>query len=135
MCHTVEIATTLKQSADQWSETVDDMVDRGAEGTDDEFELIVKYLAANFGSPQSGSDSKAPAGQKINVNTATARELARVLGLSSSDSEAIVQYRKDKGAFKEWPDLRKVPGIDLKKLEAQKYRIAFTTAAPSENPR
>jgi competence protein ComEA len=133
MCHRIEIATKLKQSADQWSATVDDMVNQGAEGTDDEFELIVNYLATNFGNAKSGRDS---AGKKINVNAATARELTDVLGLSSSDAEAIVQYRKEKGAFKDWPELRKVPGIDLKKLEDQKDRIAFTTVRdPAENPK
>ena len=135
-CHALEIATTLKLSADQWTAVVNDMADRGAEGTDDEFELIVNYLSTNFHPTKDGSDSKAPAGQKINVNTASAHELADALGLPAGDAEAIVQYRKDKGAFKDWPDLRKVPGIDLKRLEDQKDRILFTAARDhSENPK
>jgi competence ComEA-like helix-hairpin-helix protein len=136
MCHRVDIATRLKQSEDQWSATIEDMVNQGAEGTDAEFELIVKYLAAHFGEAKPDSDSKAQAAKKINVNTATTRELTDGLSLSSSDSDAIVQYRKEKGAFKDWPELRKVPGIDLKKLEDQKDRIAFTPVpAPAENPK
>ena len=133
MCHGVEIVTKLKLSAEQWSGMVDDMVSRGAQGTDDEFDLIVTYLTANFGKSRADGDSKPAAGSKVDVNNATARELADTLGLSSSDAEAIVQYRKDKGAFKEWPELRKVPGIDLKKLEDRKDQITFMTVrAPAE---
>jgi len=110
-CHGVQIAIKLRHSAEHWSATVDDMVGRGAEGTDDEFELIVKYLAANFGKDKAVSCSNAPAAQKVNVNTADAAELAEALGVSKSDAAAIVQYSADKGAFKEWSDLQKIPGI------------------------
>ena len=127
-CHGLEMATKLRQSADGWSAIVDDMVSRGAEGTDDELELIVKYLAANFGKSPEDTGSKAPPAQKVNVNTAGVHELTDVLGLSAGDAEAIVQFRKDKGDFKDWPDLRKVPGIDLKKLEDRKDRVLFTSA-------
>jgi len=125
-CHGTETVTKLRQSAEQWSATIDDMVGRGAEGTDDELELIVKYLAANFGKDKVENGSNAPAAQKININTAEAAELTGVLGFSKGDAAAIVQYRTEKGDFKEWSDLRKVPDIDLKKLEEQKDRIVFT---------
>jgi competence protein ComEA len=127
-CHGIDVATKLRLSADEWRAIVDDMVNQGAIGTDDEFQLIVDYLSANFGKPGEGSDTKAAA-QKINVNTASIRELTTVLGLSNRDAEAIVQYRKDRGPFKDWPDLRKVPGIDLRKLEDQKDKVAFTESA------
>jgi competence protein ComEA len=130
-CHGIDRVTASRMTASQWTAVVDDMVSRGADGTDDEFALIVNYLSTNFG-PKPDSDSKSAAGQKINVNTASAHELVDALALSNSDAEAIVQYRKDKGAFKDWPDLRKVPGIDQKKLADQKDRIVFS-ADHSEN--
>ena len=117
----------MRMSADQWSAVVDDMVGRGAEGTDDDFERIVTYLAAHFGNDKTDGNTAA---QKVNVNTASAVELTAVLGLSKSDAGTIVKYRTDKGPYKDWADLRKVPDIDLKKLEDQKDRIAFTAPDP-----
>jgi competence protein ComEA len=112
VCHGVAEATKPRLSASGWSAVVDEMANRGAQGTDDEFELIVKYLAANFST--------------VNLNSAGARQIAESLGLSQSDADAIVEYRTSKGAFKDWPDVRRVSGIDLKKLESQKDRIVFT---------
>lgn len=47
-----------------------------------------------------------------------------------------MQYRAGNGEFKEWPDLRKVPEIDVKKLEEQRDRIVFTpVSTPSGDPK
>ena len=40
--------TKLRNAEDGWSAVVDDMVSRGAQGTDDEFNRVVKYLARTF---------------------------------------------------------------------------------------
>src|SRR3954454_1001390 len=48
-CHGVEMATRLRMSEDRWAGVVDDMVSRGAQGTQDEFDRVAKYLAKNFG--------------------------------------------------------------------------------------
>ena len=47
-CHDIAIVTKLRLNADRWTGLVDDMVSRGAQGTQDEFDRISKYLAANF---------------------------------------------------------------------------------------
>jgi competence protein ComEA len=130
MCHGLQVALKARLSKDQWSAIVDDMAGRGAQGTDDEFELVVKYLAANFGPKAEGGESKDASGQKIEINNATAAELASGLGIAETDARAIVAYRNDHGAFKEMADLAKVSGIDLKKLESLKDRIVFSPAAP-----
>ena len=52
-CHDIAVVTKLRLSADRWTGLVDDMVSRGAQGTQDEFDRISKYLAANFG-PKAG---------------------------------------------------------------------------------
>ena len=130
MCHDVQMAVHSRHSKEAWSGIVDDMVSRGAQGTDDDFELVLRYLAANFG-PKAieEGDSRSAAGQKIAINNAAAKEIADSLGLSEKDAGAIVEYRAAHGAFKEWADLEKVTGIDLKKLESQKDRIVFTPAS------
>jgi competence ComEA-like helix-hairpin-helix protein len=118
-CHAITIVTKLRNSEDGWSGVVDDMVSRGAQGTDDEFNRVVKYLAAHFGPDSPGGASK------VNVNKASDKAIASVLGLSAADAQAIVHYRTSSGEFKDWHDLEKVPNIDLKKLATVKDRIEF----------
>lgn len=50
-CHGLEVVTKNRADKDQWATIVDDMVGRGASGTSDEFEIVIRYLAANFGVP------------------------------------------------------------------------------------
>ena len=123
-CHAIENITRVRLTPERWGEVIDDMISRGAEGTDEEFDQMVEYLAKNFGRGKaSATGAKTPASQKINVNKATAKELATALDLSAEDAEAIVRYREKNGDFKEWQDLKKVPGIDTKKIEDNKDRI------------
>ena len=58
--------------------------------------------------------------EKVNVNTATAKELAKVKGLSSAQAKAIVFYRKKHGEFKSLDDLKMVKG--LKKMNDEKMK-------------
>jgi competence ComEA-like helix-hairpin-helix protein len=118
-CHAVTIVTKLRMTEDGWSGVVDDMVSRGAQGTDDEFNRVVKYLAAHFGPDSPGGASK------VNVNKASDKAISAILGLSAADAQAIVHYRTTSGDFKDWHDLEKVPNIDMKKLAAEKDRIEF----------
>ncbi|HMF77023.1 MAG TPA: helix-hairpin-helix domain-containing protein, partial [Bryobacteraceae bacterium] len=111
---------------DGWTGVVNDMVSRGATGTDDEFNRVVRYLAAHFGPNNPGGDSKPATAAKVNVNQASETDLSTNLGLSAADAQAIVHYRESSGEFKDWHDLEKVPHIDMKKLAEQKDRIEFS---------
>jgi len=53
----------------------------------------------------------------VNVNTATAEELARLPGVGESKARAILEYRKERGAFKSVDQLREVKGIGDAALE------------------
>lgn len=117
-CHGLEMVTKQRNTADGWSAVIDDMVSRGAQGTDDDFDLIIKYLAANFG-------------LKVNINKASASDLSKVLQITSADAAAIVHYRETAGELKDWSDLEKVPHIDIKKLESEKDRVEFTSKPAS----
>jgi competence protein ComEA len=86
----------------------------GAQGTEEEFNEIVDYLAATF-----------PKASKINVNQATSQDLANGLELTAKEAEAIVHYREEKGSYKSAEDVEKVPGVDAKKIEAKKDRLSF----------
>ena len=115
-CHSAEQSVSLRQSRTGWEETVSKMVNMGAQGSDDEYEAILVYLTKNFG-------PEAP--QPVNVNKATPVEIESTLALTRAESAAIVQYRTDKGAFKTLDDLKNVPGLDFRKIEAKKNRITF----------
>jgi competence protein ComEA len=104
------------------------MVSRGAQGTDDEFDRVVRYLATHFGPNSSGGGTKQAAPAKVNVNKASETDLSTNLGISAADAQAIVHYRESSGEFKDWHDLEKVPHIDMKKLAEQKDRIEFSKA-------
>ena len=110
-CHTLA-RVTIEKSRDQWEESVKAMIGYGAELTPAEEKTVVEYLAKYFG-------------EQVNVNEASAADLQREFELTQKEAEALVQTRKDKGPFKEWNDLSKVPGLDMKKLEDLRDRIKY----------
>ena len=111
-CHGIAQVTANRYSKKFWANIVDDMVSRGAEGSDEDANVVVSYLSRNFGKP-------------LNINTTTAKEIEAGLSFSAGQAELIVRYRTDKGAFKAYEDLLKVPGIDAALLEEQKNNIQF----------
>ena len=62
---------------------------------------------------------------KVNINTATADELAGLAGIGKVKAEAIVAYRTANGQFKAGEDLTKVNGIGDKTLEKLKADITI----------
>jgi competence protein ComEA len=113
-CHGPGNIAKKRLSRDEWDDQVADMVERGAKGTPDQLAAVVDYLAANF-----GPDAK------VNVNDAPLDELQSVLGLSTVEARAIVDYRQGHGKFKVWRELLKVPGVDARKIEAKAARMAY----------
>ena len=112
VCHGIEAVVTMQGNKDIWASVVDDMKSRGADGSESDFNAIIGYLSKYFGA-------------SVNVNTAAAKDLSDSLDLTSAEADAIVKYRADKGNFKEFADLRKVPGLDAAKLEPIQKRIKF----------
>jgi competence protein ComEA len=111
-CHGLEAIVALQGGKDIWQSIVDDMKGRGADGSNEDFAAIVNYLSKYYGN-------------NVNVNTAPAKELADNLDLTAAEADAIVKYRADKGNFKEFADLKNVPGLDASKLEPIQKRIKF----------
>jgi competence ComEA-like helix-hairpin-helix protein len=109
-CHATSMVHDLK-TEDEWIETVGNMATLGAKGTDEQFASVLRFLARNF--------------TKVNVNTASAAQLAPVLDITENAAQAIVEYRTRHGNFATLGDLAKVPGMDGAKLESRKDRIAF----------
>jgi competence protein ComEA len=69
-------------------------------------------------------------GERVNINTADAVTLDRVLvGIGPSKAEAIVVYRKANGAFRSADQLASVKGIGLATIEKNRDRIVVSGAA------
>jgi competence protein ComEA len=115
-CHGLENVVRSRRTRDRWTEIVDDMVARGAKGTDSEADEVIEYLSTHFGAD---TDSK------VNVNKAGASDLTSALEISAADANTIVRYRAAHGSFKSIQDLMKVPGIDAKKIESSRDRVEF----------
>jgi competence protein comEA helix-hairpin-helix repeat region len=61
----------------------------------------------------------------ININTATLEELQTIKGIGKKKAEAILQYRKEHGAFRTKEYLLQVKGIGKKALEAIESQVNF----------
>jgi len=111
-CHEIEAVISSRRTKIGWQLSVDDMVSRGAEGSDEEMAAVVEYLTRNFG--------------KVNVNTASARDLEKALSLSAREAQTIQAYREKNGKIKDFEELRKIPRVSGEQLQAKRSLIAFS---------
>ena len=98
------------KSYDAWHDTVQKMVDRGANGTDEQFDDIMDYLHRTM--------------TTINVNTADADELEIVLNVPETTAQAIIARRSTK-KFTGLADLKSVPGVDASTVDSKARLIFF----------
>jgi competence protein ComEA len=113
-CHDSGNFRKTRFSTEEWSDSVEDMVQRGATGTPAEIEAVVAYLTKNFGK-----------GAPVRINTAPFAEIKVVLGFTVPEVRALLEYRDKNGDLKGFEELVKVPGIDAAKVEMQKAQIVF----------
>jgi competence ComEA-like helix-hairpin-helix protein len=113
-CHAAETVASVRLTPEGWRETIARMVAAGAEGTAQERETVFQYLSTQF--PVEGQKA-------LNLNTATAVELESVAGLLRKESAAFIAHREKNGPCKQLEDLKKVAGLDYKKIEARKTRL------------
>src|SRR5512141_2059952 len=109
-CHTTERIALQQLTRPQWEDKVLEMLQEAPDVKQSERDKIVEYLARNF-----------PA--RANVNKAAAKELQAALEISPESAAAIVNYRQQNGSFKTLEDLKKVPGLDVAKLDAKRDLI------------
>jgi competence protein ComEA len=80
--------------------------------------LLVTVLVLAFTSALWAEDTG-----KININTASVEEIAKLEKIGPSYADRIVQYRKEHGPFEKPEDLMKVKGIGPKTFELNKKKI------------
>ena len=110
-CHDADRILATRRTRTQWEEVIEKMIDRGAEGTSDDFTTAEEYLLRVSG--------------RVNVNRAATKDMVLVLGITQKDADTIAEYRKANGEIKDFDSLAKVPGIDLEKLNKARDAISF----------
>ena len=112
-CHGIESVTDTRRTRADWENVVNNMASNGASATDAEFDQIITYLAKNYGPTM------------VNINKSTSADLVAKLRLSQAEADAVVQYRTKNGDFKTFDDVKKVSGVDAKKLDSAKERLEY----------
>jgi competence protein ComEA len=84
--------------------------------------LVTPALAATISRTETITAS-APVGGKVNINTASVKDLMTLTGVGKKVAERIVEYRGAHGAFKKAEDVRKVEGLGDALWQRNKDRI------------
>ena len=108
-CHPSDKIIEGRRYPAQWDLVLEQMVARGAIATDAELDVIYDYLVAHFG--------------RVEINKATADEIAEVLHVEPGVAAAIVQQRP----YADFDALAKVPGVPIADLEKLRDAIVFQT--------
>jgi len=86
--------------------------------------LLIATMLLAFRVPSASTEEKL-----VNLNTASAAELAGLKGIGERKAEAIVAHREEHGPFKAVDDLAQVKGIGPKLLEQLRPHVTLGTAA------
>lgn len=147
-CHAANVIVKKPgRTQDEWADVLSKMVGRGAVISDEDADTLIQYLATNFGpdskNPPPASSETAPekaappadtdnathassdAPAAVNVNKASAEELASALGLTQTEAELIVRYREQHGDFKSWQDVASVSGVPSDKIKENQKHLTF----------
>lgn len=70
----------------------------------------------------------------VNINTATKEELTTLKGIGEKKAQAIIDYRKKNGNFKNIEDLEKVDGIGPGTMKQIRSQITVTGKTTTDKP-
>ena len=110
-CHEIDLVVARRHTREEWDGVVQDMIARGSKGTEEELSFVSEYLTKHFG--------------KVSINTATAREIQDGLKISDKDAARILAWREQHGKFKNFEEVRKVPGLDAAKISDKRGWMSF----------
>jgi hypothetical protein len=110
-CHTMQIVMDTPKDIDAWHDTVQSMLDRGAQATPEELDLVMQFLFETM--------------TTVDVNHADSESLMTVLRAPQTAVDAILARRQSR-PFKDLADLKAaVPGLDRALLDSKKRMIFF----------
>ncbi len=109
-CHNLQIVMDTPRSLDDWRDTMQAMVDRGATGTDDQYDEILDYLHRTV--------------TTIDVNSAQADDFAAVLNIPDATVRLIID-RRSKKKFVDLADLKSIPGVDAATVDSKSKLLYF----------
>jgi cytochrome c5 len=97
-CHPLNVIRSMREGAEGWKRHVYNMVTRGAQLNAREADLVVAYLAANFG------PTTAPAASAVQVALpgGPGKELVEARCTACHDLERVASVKRQKS---EWPTL------------------------------
>lgn len=110
-CHEMDLVVARRHTRAEWEGVMEDMIARGSKGTAADMAALVDYLNQNLG--------------KVNVNEASAKEIQQALKISEADARAIVAWREQNGHFKNFEEVRKVPGVDQSTIRDKRGWMSF----------
>lgn len=117
----------LIEAAGGFTPLADDQKLNLAQLLEDQMVIIVPQKGEEVNSElaQSPASQKKEVGKegKVNINTATVEELKTLKGIGEKKAEAIIEYRKKNGSFKNKEELMKVRGIGKKLYESFQERV------------
>jgi competence ComEA-like helix-hairpin-helix protein len=76
---------------------------------------------------------KIPPAAPLDLNTATAAQLAQVPGIGAATAKAIVQFREKSGRFERIEDLLAIRGISARKLVQIRPYVTLPKPAPRKS--
>jgi competence protein ComEA len=110
-CHDAARIVEKRRTRSDWQDVLIKMMERGAEGTEKDFESLFAYLCLTYG--------------QIRINEALPDEMTATLGVTAAEAAAIAAHRSTHGPFADFDAVRKVPGVDTTKLDKQKDAFVF----------
>ena len=110
-CHEWSQINDSRRTKDDFEGMLTDMLSRGGSSTDADFNAILDYALRHSG--------------MVFINKAGADEIAAVIGLTAKEAQAIVAYRTEHGKFADVDAVKKVSGVDTKKIDANRAFILF----------
>lgn len=122
-CHSLSVVTGQRMSKEHWAVQVDDMVSRGAKGTDEEIKLVVQYLSTNYGNtpatttgpgarPGAQAEGSRPAeGRRNSTNAAANSAIAESKNDIVPPGAGELKMTEVPGTFVSHADPSKVTGV------------------------
>jgi cytochrome c5 len=96
-CHALNVIRSMREGAEGWKRHVYNMVTRGAQLNAREADLVIAYLAANF-----GPTTTAATAVKVTLPGGPGRDLVEARCTACHDLERVAMIKRQK---KDWPAL------------------------------